>query len=1465
MIFTTKNNEIAILGNTITNVKEKWKDFKKEIVESNGKLFGENGAFASLFSGKKLNLTTEVLSQFEEFKEKFNSSFLSAEALAEQMENVDERIVTYAKTCKNGELTTEGFKASVEGMTLSTKAASVAMKALSIAGNMLVMWAISEVVSGLYELSQVSKEVAERAQELGNSFRSTESDIDSYKEKITELYSTINNNGSSVEQVTNARKELMSVQDELIDKFGDEKGAIDLITQAVKGQTEALDKLTEKQWQATKNQFNQSGFWEGFANWREDYDDNIDRMIDEVENAWSNLDFSSTDYMKYPDLVEKLEKSGWQYDFNSTKFIKGGNARELYEEILEIQTLVGEDVPNNFLKSLTEEANKFYDTIEKYGDMWDSYILQEKIFPDDDLANSWKDVNDAYAKYQNAITSGDNAAIENSISGFANAINKVLNDTNVDDSVKDFFESMYPSLYREMEKWEFKVNILPKYDIGSLQGLRQSNILESLQTEGIQQGESTFNSILQTATDYGIVVGENSDKVEQLLDLLVEWGILQEEIQDSMSDIASSSTSFSDIFSLKDSENTVTNLGKISESIDTIQNAYKTLNDAIDEYNQSGSFSIDTIQSVISLGDDWLDYLVDEEGHLRLDKESLERLTQSRLNDMRVQTINNLIDNVSKIQTDADANEYLTSTNYALAESYEEVAQASLKSAQAKLQDAVAAGTLSQSNMDKIMSKTQTDINKINKLFKNVNISTPSISGSSSNRSSGSSSDPLKEAFEKEYSTLKHNLEMEYITEKQYYDSLDALNKKYFAGKSAYLDEYRKYEEEVYKGLKSYYKDYVESNMDLLAKQLDAGVINYRHYSSTVKSLLENMYSDGKISAENYFSYMQQMLEKQLDIYDRVLKAVTDRFDEEIDYYNDLIDSVEKQNDALESQKETMENAAQAVVDYYQSLIDKQQERIDGIEAENDKINEQISNYDKILAAIDRVYETEQNTLKEQQDSIQDKIDALNDENAALDLQYRKEQALYELQKSLEQRTKKVYIEGQGFVYKQDTEAIRENQKNLQDIENEELIANLEKEKDALQEAIDKLQEYRDLWADISNAWDELQQDQLLKEMYGENAASIILQNRIEDIEDFKNKYLYANQQINDNTELIESIQEKIDQYEKEQEAWKTLTDVIQKNINEQAAAQQFGADWEKQINEGRLVSFEIFKEAYLAIDAQINDNTALINSYNEKIAYYESLKEQWSSIADAYEKSMNEQYAAMILGQNWERDILSGRIDTMNSFKSQYISIQQQIADAAWQSANEQIRAAQEAQKAAEGVMSAAASIANSINSLPSIPNYDNSKPAIGGGGHYDQNMISKYHSGIEEGIVGEGKSKRSDFKLVQKIATDEVPAILKKGEVVLTEKQISILADFARNMLKPNVDVSIPNVHIPTSNVISNIQKPDYTMQSMLVKNSTQPVAINIGDIKLQGVQSPDSLASAIVREFPNKMLQAMNKRHL
>lgn len=61
------------------------------------------------------------MSQFKEFQEQFNHSALSAEALAEQMGNVDSSIIKYAKTCKNGEMTSKGFEQSLKGISLSAK------------------------------------------------------------------------------------------------------------------------------------------------------------------------------------------------------------------------------------------------------------------------------------------------------------------------------------------------------------------------------------------------------------------------------------------------------------------------------------------------------------------------------------------------------------------------------------------------------------------------------------------------------------------------------------------------------------------------------------------------------------------------------------------------------------------------------------------------------------------------------------------------------------------------------------------------------------------------------------------------------------------------------------------------------------------------------------------------------------------------------------------------------------------------------------------------------------------------------------------------------------------------------------------------------------------------------------------------------------------------------------------------
>lgn len=170
------------------DVKNKFISFI-DVYEQYG-LKGENGALSYLFGNKNSEniITSELLDEFERFKKKFNSSSMSAEALAESLGGVDDSIVAYAKTCKNGELTTSGFKTSLEGMTLSAKAGSIALKGLAIAGNMLAMWAIIKgielVVNAVDEAIVTTEEYREKLDDLKSEASDIESELSSVNSEL---------------------------------------------------------------------------------------------------------------------------------------------------------------------------------------------------------------------------------------------------------------------------------------------------------------------------------------------------------------------------------------------------------------------------------------------------------------------------------------------------------------------------------------------------------------------------------------------------------------------------------------------------------------------------------------------------------------------------------------------------------------------------------------------------------------------------------------------------------------------------------------------------------------------------------------------------------------------------------------------------------------------------------------------------------------------------------------------------------------------------------------------------------------------------------------------------------------------------------------------------------------------------------------------------------------------------------
>lgn len=148
-------------------------------------------------------------------------------------------------------------------------------------------------------------------------------------------------------------------------------------------------------------------------------------------------------------------------------------------------------------------------------------------------------------------------------------------------------------------------------------------------------------------------------------------------------------------------------------------------------------------------------------------------------------------------------------------------------------------------------------------LFDNLSVITAGEYGGG-----GGSSDPWKDAAEKEFAALEHLYNMDLITIQEYHERYNALNQKYYAGREKYIDDYRANLEE----LKSLQEEIYELEIEDIQAKIDyndardweapeqiqdpvSGVMRDTtelDYVQDMMRLLEQYYNDGKISYKYY-------------------------------------------------------------------------------------------------------------------------------------------------------------------------------------------------------------------------------------------------------------------------------------------------------------------------------------------------------------------------------------------------------------------------------------------------------------------------------------------------------------------------------------------------------------------------------------------------------------------------------------
>lgn len=173
-----------------------------------------------------------------------------------EMEITDESLKSFLQTWDGTGDVAERYQQHLAKSTSHTVKFAKTLK--NIGANLAISAAISFAISTITGLIKAGSEIADKAEEIGKSFSSTKSTIADYKEQVESLHATINDSTSSFEEVADARKQLFTIQNELIDNYGTERESIYAITDAINGEVDAWDRLTEREWTAAKDEYNKN-------------------------------------------------------------------------------------------------------------------------------------------------------------------------------------------------------------------------------------------------------------------------------------------------------------------------------------------------------------------------------------------------------------------------------------------------------------------------------------------------------------------------------------------------------------------------------------------------------------------------------------------------------------------------------------------------------------------------------------------------------------------------------------------------------------------------------------------------------------------------------------------------------------------------------------------------------------------------------------------------------------------------------------------------------------------------------------------------------------------------------------------------------------------------------------------------------------------------------------------------------
>lgn len=486
-------------------------------------------------------------------------------------------------------------KASTDGLTLSMRAATFAAKALNLALSMavgaLIGMATNGVVSAIADYAQRIDTAATKTKEEADAAKNATSSLKDLVDAYEELGDKSGWSTEDFDQAKDIQEELLALAKEQGTLDENKANQLDLQNGKYEEQLGLLKDITAEQLEASRYELAQNKDAQG------------DKLVDTAKknNRTHYLTVWSAPEM---DMGDQIKNAGIDV-FN--KF--GGYGPD---KLNDADSIV--DYYNEVGKALKYIIDNTTEAERAAGGTYHSlyqFLLDEQ--------NALRDDVDSYNDSTDAINNNTNARRK------LQAVDFWQNDNNNSMDVSFTFDKVNSAI-QTLE------NTIDGFDASKLNELLWGT------NEGLSDEQAQALANLRKAlTDMDFSADTNG--VNAFIQALVQVGIVAQSSANGVDALAAGAQKMEDI----------------SSKMDEIQSAYKASTSAMEEYNQYGYMSLDSLQSLLTMNTEYLNCLELVNGKLQINKQSYAELLAAEYAEAAATILSNAQHEVANLTADDTA------------------------------------------------------------------------------------------------------------------------------------------------------------------------------------------------------------------------------------------------------------------------------------------------------------------------------------------------------------------------------------------------------------------------------------------------------------------------------------------------------------------------------------------------------------------------------------------------------------------------------------------------------------------------------------------------------------------------------------------------------------------------------------------------------------------------------------------